>query len=405
MRILVTDGDNRAALAITRSLGRRGHSITVCERSIPSLASVSSYCRDSFPYPDPSLYPEGFVSTLLKEVRDRRIEVIIPVADITTILLTEHRHLLEQYCIIPFPAQEIVNLAASKDKLISLAASLKVPVPKTKVIFSADEISDYPSWGLGFPVVIKPHRSRIKKANGQWLHAAVRYANDLDELKHVLDSKAEEYPLLLQQKIDGPGIGIFAFFSKGKMNAVFSHKRLREKPPSGGVSVLRESIPVQALASEFSEKLLKHLDWDGVAMVEFKLDKCDGIPKLMEINGRFWGSLQLAIDAGVDFPNLLVDSLNNDTPVFMEKYKTGVRTRWFWGDIDALLMVLFKRNNGRSLVKGENSKFNYLLQFLKSFFDGTKSEMFRPDDLRPWLFESCSWFRTQFQLFLCRGKS
>ena len=41
-------------------------------------------------------------------------------------------------------------------------------------------------------------------------------------------------------------------------------------------------------------------------MVEFKVDPRDGIPKLMEVNPRFWGSLQLAIVSGVDFPYLIL---------------------------------------------------------------------------------------------------
>ena len=55
---------------------------------------------------------------------------------------------------------------------------------------------------------------------------------------------------------------------------------------------------------EASEKILGHVAWEGVAMVEF-LVADDGTPYLMEVNTRFWGSLQLSIDAGVDFPYLL----------------------------------------------------------------------------------------------------
>ena len=86
-------------------------------------------------------------------------------------------------------------------------------------------------------------------------------------------------------------------------------------------------------------------------MVEFKQDERDGLPKLMEINGRFWGSLQLAIDAGVDFPALLLqppDALPS-TPL---PYRVGVRNRWFWGDVDSLLVSAVRRlrraHNARS---------------------------------------------------------
>ncbi len=40
-------------------------------------------------------------------------------------------------------------------------------------------------------------------------------------------------------------------------------------------------------------------------MLELKVDDADGTPRIMEMNPRFWGSLALALRAGVDFPWLL----------------------------------------------------------------------------------------------------
>src|SRR3954462_4940813 len=69
-------------------------------------------------------------------------------------------------------------------------------------------------------------------------------------------------------------------------------------------------------------------------MMEYKQDARTGKPYLMEVNGRFWGSLQLAIDAGVDFPKLLIAcALGETLPSFVE-YQLGVRSRWWWGQVD-----------------------------------------------------------------------
>ncbi len=105
----------------------------------------------------------------------------------------------------------------------------------------------------------------------------------------------------------GPGVGVFLLLWEGKLRAAFAHRRLREKPPSGGVSVYRESIALDPVLLERSRRLLESFGWQGVAMVEYKIDERTGTPILMEINGRFWGSLQLAVDAGVDFPRLLIE--------------------------------------------------------------------------------------------------
>jgi predicted ATP-grasp superfamily ATP-dependent carboligase len=123
----------------------------------------------------------------------------------------------------------------------------------------------------------------------------------------------------------------------GELKAQFAHQRLSEKPPSGGVSVYRESVSIDEGLRDLSRALLDRFGWRGVAMVEYKRDSATGQPYLMEVNGRFWGSLQLAIDAGVDFPRILVASALGDRTEEMPSYRVGVRSRWWWGQIDNLV--------------------------------------------------------------------
>src|SRR6185503_13811539 len=148
------------------------------------------------------------------------------------------------------------------------------------------------------------------------------------------------FPVLLQREVSGAGEGFFALRWEGRIVAMFAHRRLREKPPWGGVSVYRESIPLADDLAGPGARLLEALDWNGVAMVECKRDASTGRHAIMEINGRFWGSLQLAIDAGVDFPELLVRCVAGETVLGPRAYRFGVRSRWFWGDVDHLYLRL-----------------------------------------------------------------
>jgi predicted ATP-grasp superfamily ATP-dependent carboligase len=197
---------------------------------------------------------------------------------------------------------------------------------------------------------------------------------------------------LLQERIVGPGQGVFACFDRGQPIALFSHRRLREKPPSGGVSVLSESVAVPPLAREYALRLLRELGWHGVAMVEFKVDARDGTPRLMEINGRFWGSLQLAVDAGVDFPRLLLETLGDGPPPVPAEYRLGVRSRWFWGDVDATLIRLFGKE--RRLEREAPSRLRALAQFLTFWQPGLHYENPRLSDLRPFLYETADWLKS-----------
>jgi len=125
--------------------------------------------------------------------------------------------------------------------------------------------------------------------------------------------------------------------------------------------------------------LLDKAGWHGVAMVEFKVAP-DGSPYLMEINTRFWGSLQLAIDAGVDFPWLLYQLACGDRPETVDNYKLGIRLRWLLGDLDNLYLTL--RDNGYSF----RTKLGALGRFATPSVFRTRHEVYRWSDPGPaWL--------------------
>lgn len=147
--------------------------------------------------------------------------------------------------------------------------------------------------------------------------------------------------------------------------------------------MLRQSEPMHERILDQSVALLSHFGWDGVAMVEYKLDP-DGEPVLMEINGRFWGSLQLAIDAGVDFPRLLASAALEDPLPPVDSYRF-VRSRWFWGDTDHLIAVWRdRRAPWRDRVRA-------LAGWIRAFGPGYRSEVFRWTDPAPFFRETGQW--------------
>jgi predicted ATP-grasp superfamily ATP-dependent carboligase len=199
--------------------------------------------------------------------------------------------------------------------------------------------------------------------------------------------------VLLQQRVIGPGVGVFLLLWDGELVATFAHRRLREKPPSGGVSVYRESIVVEQSLVDRSLALLEKLGWRGVAMIEFKIDEATGTPFIMEINGRFWGSLQLAIDAGVDFPSLLLARARGEQVFAPSTYKVGIRSRWEWGGIDYVLARLRHSDRKLSLPHGAPSRVRAILGGLVPWRPGDRLEVFRLNDLAPFLRETAQYFR------------
>ena len=387
MRVLLTDGNERAALAVTRALGREQIEVIVGAESQRSLAGSSRYCNQSFVYPSPYQEPDRFVTRLLEMIRDHDVDALFPISDIAMHVIGPERATFERYTRIPSPRAEVFQEISDKYRLMKQAVLEGVSIPET--IFVPDGNLDRVIDGItAFPVVVKPGCSLVKEGR-QWKKTSVCYAESREELQRLYRDKSYlRAPSLIQQRVIGEGQGLFVLMQEGIPLGMFAHRRLRERPPSGGVSVLRESIGLPKPLVEATLKLLQRVKWHGVAMVEFKVDTGNKCPLLMEINGRFWGSLQLAIDAGVNFPFLLLNMAMGKAETLPEDgYRVGVKSRWLFGDLDQLVMRVRKSDAALNLPPGAPSKFQALMSFCRFFERNTFYEVERIDDLGPSRFE------------------
>jgi hypothetical protein len=143
-----------------------------------------------------------------------------------------------------------------------------------------------------------------------------------------------------------------------------------------------------------ASRLISTIGWHGVAMVEFKWDDEENRPKLIEVNARFWGSLNLAIRAGVDFPYLLYRLALGETVEGPPAYRIGLKSRWELGDLDHLLIRL-KRDPGHSSLSGtqvrkRDAVFAFLADFLRP---SVAHEVFEWGDPGPFVFEAKEYVR------------
>jgi len=386
MKVLVTDGDQRPALAVARSLGRRGITVLVGGEKSSNLASSSKYCGGQVSYPSPYFHPKRFYHYLLKFLRENSVDVLVPITDVTTYLTSMHKEEIEQYTRLPIPAFKSFDFVSNKWKLLRCARRMGIPVPRTYFIEKPENVRESIAH-LTYPVVVKPFRSRILTDSG-WLLTKVHYANSETEILKLYREKYYlRFPSMIQEYITGPGLGFFVLYNKGRLVTTFSHKRLREKPPSGGVSVFRDSIPIDSNLREYTNRLFKPFRWHGVAMVEYKIDEETNQPFLMEVNGRFWGSLQLAIDSGVDFPDLLCRLATDGDVEGPSAYLLGVKSRWLLGDLDHLALRIFKKQPNIYLPQSFPSKARTLIEFLKFYEPGLHYEVLSLSDPRPFLHE------------------
>ena len=320
MGVFVTDGHWRKTLAVVRSLGRKGIPITVGESTIIATSFFSKYCSRRVIYPSPIRDPDGFLNYLRRELA-RGYRVIFPMEEVTLLLLARHRDLFDPLAFLPIPSYEKIQFVRDKEKLLKFAMERGIPCPRTFFFRTPEEVK---TSRVRLPAVVKP---RI--GSGAF---GVHYVNEGQDLLAAYLAVHQKYPFpLVQERIprEGDSFGVSVLFDESsKVKAAFVHRRLREYPISGGPSTLRESVLYPELL-EMGLSLLRALDWFGVAMVEFKMDPRDNTPKLMEVNPRFWGSLQLGIFSGVDFPYLMYRMAKGERFKSVLTYEVGRRCRWF----------------------------------------------------------------------------
>jgi predicted ATP-grasp superfamily ATP-dependent carboligase len=396
MRVFVTDGRQRPALAIVRSLGRRGVPVLVGAETEASLASASRYCERHVTYPSPEQDHSAFDRFVLAFARRGEADVILPVTDIAMAAITANQDALRHHCALACPPYAAFDVVTDKSTLVERAREVGVPVPQTRYVDGLSDLPSVPDLTNG-PAVVKPIRSRVRTGAG-WTGTAVHYVQSGAELRRLYEQTEylQRCPSLIQQRIVGPGRAIFVLFDHGRLLTDFAHQRVREKPPSGGASVVSESVAVDPRLRDYAVRLLGPLGWHGVAMLEFKQDARTGELYLIEVNGRFWGSLQLAIAAGVDFPYLTYQLAIGERPSVPESYAIGVKCRWLLGDLDHLLIRLAKSARHLNLADTAPTRFRTALDFLKFVEPQLYYDVISAEDPAPFRHELSDYCRSLF---------
>jgi len=335
--VVVTQGWGRIAYNIVRSLARRGLKVALGTDEFLGMAVLSRYTGTTFLHPSFIHHTQEFVKSLRESLLAYAPRVYIPAEQEVLVVAKYRDQFSDLETKIPIAPFDTLCLLHKKDEAARLAASLEVPMPETIVPRNLGEILEFVR-EYGDPLVVK--RLSSSSARG------VFYTTQADLLAVNGDGRFRGLTFgefLVQRVVGGTGYGVSMLFNHGELRAKFTHKRLRERAPTGGVSTLRVSTR-NPLLEEYAEHLLRHVGFHGVAMVEFKYDEDRKKAWLLEVNPRFWGSLALAIHSGVDFPYLLYKmALEGDVEPVLD-YRQNVQGRWILGDAVAIARQL--RRNG-----------------------------------------------------------
>lgn len=302
-RVLVTDAQWNKSVAAIRALGGRGVPVTAGEATRLAAGLFSRYVSRRLVYPSPVTSPGRFLSALVRELSRGGYGVVLPMELSTLLLLSRHRQAILPYARFPFAPHAVLARTARKWPVAAAAARWGIPVPRTRRLPRGDAVRDLTDDLLrdpGLPLVLKADLSE----GGRGLF----YCREAGEVTAALAAVARSGAPYVAQTMLPPGgdsLGVSVLLGEaGEVLGLAGHRRLRQYPLGGGPSTCREAFLCPE-AADNAVRLLRAMQFTGLAMVEFRVDPRDGRPYVLEVNPKFWGSLPLAIASGVDFPYLV----------------------------------------------------------------------------------------------------
>ena len=343
--VFVADAQMRSSLAIIRSLGAKGLKVTAGEETNYATGLFSKYCHNKKIYPSPYKEPNSFIQYMLDEVRVNQYNVIFPVTKATVLPIVKRMDEFSEHTVVPYPKYEILSRAMDRIETVKSAQENGIPYPKTYFMGRfGDRGFENVAGKIEYPVAIKPASSSSNEAI---------ICGSIQEFTQKCMQADKEYGSFLIQEIlpTGGEIGVYTLFdARSRPVALSVQKKIRSYPPESGSSTLRETVKDETAVDQ-AIKLLTSMNWTGLAMVEFATDPRDGGLKLLSVNPYVWGSLQLSMLAGADFPYLLYRMSMNEEIEPDLSYKTGIKCRWLLpGDLLWYMSTPGKLKNLSALI-------------------------------------------------------
>lgn len=295
--------ETHIGLSVVRELGAAGVPVIAVAVDPQAIGQVSRYAHAAELIRHPR-QPEGLAE--IRALGERHgAGFMLTVSEGNVKWLIDHADQLS--CIRPLvPPAESFAIVLDKVRTLAAAEAVGIKVPRSACPASWAEVEEI-ARSFRFPAVLK------------WADPNIMFEplkkHGLDMVKADYVYTAEEFlavaaryrPMgqwpLMQEYCAGAGLGQFFYMHRGEAVRRFQHVRVAEWPPEGGFSSVCDGVPLDQFRAlqDKSIQLLRHIGWEGLAMVEYRYDPATGEAVLMEVNGRFWGSFPLAMYSGAKF--------------------------------------------------------------------------------------------------------
>jgi D-aspartate ligase len=301
----VIAGAYRTGILGVRSLVRRGVRATSfdSDRSQPGFRSVYGHAHAC---PDPITDPEGWVNFMIQLAGTMGGKpVLISSADHFVSAIAAHADRLADHYIMSAGVR-LHGLMATKETQYELAAKHGMPLPRTRLVTSAEEVEAFAS-DASFPCLLKPLHFREWQrfpSKHPLSYAKIAIAETRTQLLDNWRLASAINPnAIAQEIIQGPDsdkrvyLACYDTGSRRIANAMFLE--LRCNPMQFGPASVTEPV-LDPETDEVCDRFLRSMQYTGLCEIEMKRDGRDGRVKMIEANPRLTGGGDAAPYAGVD---------------------------------------------------------------------------------------------------------
>jgi len=353
--VLLTQGWCRSSYSALRGLAHNGVRVVVSDTSRIGMCQASRLAHARGRYASPYGDPDGFVADIAGLCERHDIGLILPGHEEGELLVAAREAgRLPPGVALPMVDAATLALVNDKDRMSRLARERGVAVAA---------ILDYatPAEAGRVTVSSREYVARARRGNSS---KGVRFSRGGEALEQTLAEMIVDFeldparPPIVQERVDGDGWGVSCLYWHGERIASFTHRRLQEKVATGGTSTLRVSAAHPAMEAD-AHRLLEGLEWHGLAMLEFKHDPTTGRHAFIEVNPRLWGSIDLSLSAGVNFPWLLYLAQTRGPAVARAHFRParqGVVARWLLGDVIRRLDLARRGRLGAALRLADGAR-------------------------------------------------
>jgi len=312
--VLIPDGESPFAFHVLSCLhAAKGIDVHVLSRKHKVMTRYSP-AKKSFHIIPPGEDSFGQIQEYCKRAH---VDLIMPVDTHAIAYFAEHRAAMNgipNLCLLDNP--EKLQTVSDKRFLADFLHGNNLPHPCTMTTSEefTTNIGVFP-----LPVLTKSRNA----GNGEGITRLERR----NELIQIVRARADFFEkFLVQEYVEGYDIDCSVLCRDGKILAYTIQKGISPSAipyqPPEIIEFVHDTSVLEA-----ATRMMETLKWTGIAHIDMRCRASDSQIEIIEVNPRFWGSIQGSLNAGVNFPKLMCLASKGETfplPSYREsRYMSG----------------------------------------------------------------------------------